>query len=1089
MSSRPPLTVEIEVDALQNSLAGIRLLVRSLLFDPERVDDVVQEVWVAALENAPRQRESVRAWVRTVAQRVIHRENARARNRRQREALSARSEALPSTAAFVERESVRAQVVQALLSLDEPYRTAIRLRYFEEYSIPRIARVLDVPRETVRTRLKRGLKKLRWRLDDLHDGDRRRWQLALVPLGIGTAPWPFALPFSKAWPKPFAVPVFVMALTVACLVLAYVFGSDHLGLERPVSNSSRPPTAAHDANPEQRASRIAREEARSTAHRPDRVEPSEGAGSFPGDGAVVTGRLVTTERTPLPGTAVILTTQRLYTSELPTRIALDETPRRFITDADGRFTAAFPVAAGHRFRLCTESAETCPAAFDWEGLQPGQHLALGDIVLRRGGRLVGTLVDRKGLPIERGWTMTWTFVEPRALGRRHALIRTYEGKVGEGGRFLLDDLDPGCWRMELAFGGRDPEMRQVRAVREGAVTEVPLRYFGVRLAHEIELTIDVAGWHEKATLMPSPAFVRAIGPDGVEHGAEAVSREFPNHLRFDELPGDAYRILIDDPRFVRFEREDVRPGESLRVTLQGNSAIEWIVADESGRHVSSYDLTVQRGKVEEGMLVLRPGRWFLPLDGGHGNDDSGVRLVENLVGGDYTFFVRAPGYATAVVPVRELGAEERRTIRVTLERGRRVSGRVGAAGDARWDVGLFEPVADHFPRIVRPALAPFPLLELLGEAVQWTRASTDGTFVFEDVTPRSYTLVALRTEGDGIPMRTGCLQRDVIVADDVEDLVLEEPEGTVLEGRLEGAGTPFRGLFVELVPVGSPPASRTFEQVTSQYAEVEGPDWIQNREGALTPILRSRVGPNGTFRIAPIGLGSAELRLTWEREPLSRFVDRPIPDAFVRLDTIAFEGEERIERVYDVRDRLPGTLCVQVHTSEGAAIGYRVVVLPVDSGIPVAIGFTDGEGRTSPLFAEPGPKRLRIEQLDDFFSHPVPGTVEVRPGKERTVSVALPLIARRLPVVDAKTKTRLPDHPFYFLPLGAIHPPRTRARILFGENDGTVALELVPGRYLLRSCDANDAFPDAVEAIDPRDVLTWTEGGPLPDVFEVHLER
>jgi protocatechuate 3,4-dioxygenase beta subunit len=74
------------------------------------------------------------------------------------------------------------KVVDAVLALDEPYRSTITLRYFDELSPQEIARQLGVPVRTVKTRLRRALEQLQGRLDRVHGGDRGAWCLALLPL-------------------------------------------------------------------------------------------------------------------------------------------------------------------------------------------------------------------------------------------------------------------------------------------------------------------------------------------------------------------------------------------------------------------------------------------------------------------------------------------------------------------------------------------------------------------------------------------------------------------------------------------------------------------------------------------------------------------------------------------------------------------------------------------------------------------------------------------------------------------------------------------------------------------------------------------
>src|SRR6185503_2772695 len=67
------------------------------------------------------------------------------------------------------RSHVRAELqrilVESVLALDESERTAVLLRYFENLSAEEIARRSGVPAGTVRSRLSRGLERLRERLE------------------------------------------------------------------------------------------------------------------------------------------------------------------------------------------------------------------------------------------------------------------------------------------------------------------------------------------------------------------------------------------------------------------------------------------------------------------------------------------------------------------------------------------------------------------------------------------------------------------------------------------------------------------------------------------------------------------------------------------------------------------------------------------------------------------------------------------------------------------------------------------------------------------------------------------------------------
>ncbi|HKB14721.1 MAG TPA: sigma-70 family RNA polymerase sigma factor, partial [Planctomycetota bacterium] len=107
----------------------VRRIARSLLFDEHRVDDVVQETWLAALERPPRT--AIRAWLGTVVRNFSLRALRGESRRTRRETAAARPEAVPSTEEIAARESARKTVVEAVLALEEPFRAAILLRFYE----------------------------------------------------------------------------------------------------------------------------------------------------------------------------------------------------------------------------------------------------------------------------------------------------------------------------------------------------------------------------------------------------------------------------------------------------------------------------------------------------------------------------------------------------------------------------------------------------------------------------------------------------------------------------------------------------------------------------------------------------------------------------------------------------------------------------------------------------------------------------------------------------------------------------------------------------------------------------------------------
>lgn len=158
----------------------VRNLARSLLFDENRVDDVVQETWLAALRNPP-ERSSLRGWLAVVVRNFAYKLAREEGRRVRRERNVAQNEALPSAAEMAEREAMRRRIIDAANELDEEMRTTVLLRYMEGLPPREIARRLSIPVETVRSRVRNIREQLRRKLDDEY-GDRQAWCLALIPL-------------------------------------------------------------------------------------------------------------------------------------------------------------------------------------------------------------------------------------------------------------------------------------------------------------------------------------------------------------------------------------------------------------------------------------------------------------------------------------------------------------------------------------------------------------------------------------------------------------------------------------------------------------------------------------------------------------------------------------------------------------------------------------------------------------------------------------------------------------------------------------------------------------------------------------------
>jgi RNA polymerase sigma-70 factor, ECF subfamily len=166
-------------ELLESHIEWIRALARAMARDASVADELAQETCVVALQAQPREPLAFRAWLTAVMRRLLWQRGRSEERRHVREERAARREA---TEALVEQVVAGRELAQAVLELAEPYRTAILLRFYEELQPREIAARLGVPVATVHSRIGRGLKLLRERLDATREGPN--WLAALVPISL-----------------------------------------------------------------------------------------------------------------------------------------------------------------------------------------------------------------------------------------------------------------------------------------------------------------------------------------------------------------------------------------------------------------------------------------------------------------------------------------------------------------------------------------------------------------------------------------------------------------------------------------------------------------------------------------------------------------------------------------------------------------------------------------------------------------------------------------------------------------------------------------------------------------------------------------
>jgi RNA polymerase sigma-70 factor (ECF subfamily) len=168
------------LDRLLEHRAWVRGLVRRLVLDPAGADDVEQQVWLTAVRHGGASIEEPRAWLGAVARNWARRAWRGTSRRARREAAVARPEATENDGDPVERAEAHRAVVDAVLALPEPLRTAVLLHHFDGLSVADVAARVGAPHETVRSRLRLARTRLRDALRPSHGGSA--WSPALLVL-------------------------------------------------------------------------------------------------------------------------------------------------------------------------------------------------------------------------------------------------------------------------------------------------------------------------------------------------------------------------------------------------------------------------------------------------------------------------------------------------------------------------------------------------------------------------------------------------------------------------------------------------------------------------------------------------------------------------------------------------------------------------------------------------------------------------------------------------------------------------------------------------------------------------------------------
>ncbi|MCZ6598622.1 MAG: sigma-70 family RNA polymerase sigma factor, partial [Planctomycetota bacterium] len=830
---RPPADMEerrFDIERLLAHTGWVKSLARSLVRDPAGADDLAQDTLVAALDRAPSPEPGLKRWLGAVARKLaLRRQRDRAR-REQRHRDGARAGAEPSAAERAAEAELRKLIGEAVVDLEEPYRTTVMLRYFGDLSSAEIARRQGVPEGTVRSRLKRALDRLRRDLDERHGG-REAWAGAVLGLlspegalaggAVGAA-------IAEGF---LAMKTILVGVAAAAVIAVGVVGVWQLTSRPEAALPSRGVVARPDGPVEPIAERASEVDAAGeSAHGAERREATvivpepESAGPKPAAKLVafLEARLVDELGRGLAGGTM----------------AIGETIARAASDGRARLE-----------RELTHDGEAVDVRLSYAGLatrfartrlRGGETVHLGAVVLGPAGTISGHVEDELGRPL----VDARVFVsgvegqrrDPGAL-RRHGPVLdmpVVETTTGPNGRFLLDGVATGFVRV------------WANAERCGYASQGPFEILPDASVNDVILVLEELREDDRirgVVLSPQgdPVPMAQVGYSyrfGNTNVASSVTADEEGVFSLTVDHHVAYHFQVSDPddRWPTVVLLDVEPGTTdVVVQFVDTREIQVAVKDRSGVPVEDFELRFEDAStggvsgVSHGALV-RVARATHP--GGV------VRArVPTIV---FEIAVDAPGYELAMRgPFEPDAVPDVVDLELTTLPG--IHGRVLANGEpvAGARVGLRKTVGDGTLSLkngFRCVVNPYDALA--------TETDEDGRF---HLYPRQSGEYLIRVERRGYA--TGELGPLAIeTSRSLEGLEVMLGGGGAIEGWvLVAAGEDPAGVIVGLNHGdGEARTFRTGPDGSYRFEELAPGLWeLTQREAELTPgTSRSSIGPN-----------------------------------------------------------------------------------------------------------------------------------------------------------------------------------------------------------------------------------------------------
>lgn len=531
-----------DAEALLREVTWLRRLAHNLVADDATADDLVGDTlaeWSAA-HTPPHSR---RGWLATVLRHRAERQHRREQLRRRGEQAAAREAWTPPVDESIAKAQLHRDVVDAVLALREPYRSAVVLRFLDELPLHEVALRLRVPAETARTRIKRGLAHLRQRLDQRYGG-RAAWSALLLPQN---PPAP-TLPLSTLLMATKPLVAAAVAAAAACVYLL---------LPTSTKPMTAPPVSEASARPAAVAAAVAAADLTQGTAQRELAVPAPVAAAASSPSIVVRGRAIDeTTSSPLADVRVSWYPPKAESATTPTTTGLDGR-FTFTTDAPSPQQRPVLLLRAPDHALTTQElgtpSDTEPGLYD-----------VGDVLMPPGTALSGTVVDSDGVPARDTplFALLWAYWtnEGRIVRLEEAMP---VGRTDADGSFRLDDRllpnrpDP----LLLAAGPRGVGFVELPLLRRDRSTARA----DLRLLPRTELQVHVVDEHgagvDGVLVVAEPRFVPLCLPG-----------TYPIRVETVPLLADCFAAHTGADGLATLRPLALQPGEQTPYTLRVEGA-------------------------------------------------------------------------------------------------------------------------------------------------------------------------------------------------------------------------------------------------------------------------------------------------------------------------------------------------------------------------------------------------------------------------------------------------------------------------------------------------------------------------------------